>query len=113
MPSEEHARNGVVSYARDQPPMGGHRGGGQALPRWDPALLVSLVGWVCSSSAQREAKKAAAVLSVYSFDAPCSAPLKSWLVVARGASAQLQLVGHLGWVHRHEARRVGQPHERM
>ena len=32
---------------------------------------------------------------------------KSWLVVARGASARLQLVGHLGWVHRLEARPGG------
>jgi len=39
--------------------------------------------------------------------------LKSWLVVARSASARLQLVGHLGWVHRQEARAVGQPRERM
>ena len=30
-------------------------------------------------------------LSVRFFDAPCSAPPKSWLVVARGASARLQL----------------------
>ena len=34
-------------------------------------------------------------------------------MVARGASARLQLVGHLGWVHQHEARPVGQPRERM
>ena len=87
MSSEEHARNGVVSYARDQPPMGGHWGGGQARDGVDLALLVSLVGWVCSGRAQYEAKKAAAVLSVYSFDTPFSGPLKSWLVVARGESA--------------------------
>ena len=74
---------------------------------------LRLVGWVCSSSAQKEAKKAAAVLSVSFLDAPCSAPLKSWLVVARGASARLRLVGHLGWVHRHEASPVGQPRELM
>ena len=37
----------------------------------------------------------------------------SWLVVARGASARVRLVGHLGWVHQHEARPVGEPHERM
>ena len=60
---------------------------GQARDGLDLALLVSLVGWVCSSSAQNEAKKACAVLSVYSFDTPFSASLKSWLVVARGASA--------------------------
>ena len=93
--------------SRDQPPVGGHRGGGQARDGVDPVPLVSLVGWVCSSSAQKEAKKAAAVLSVGSLDAPFSAALKSWLVVARGASARLRLVGHLGWVHQHEARPVG------
>ena len=75
--------------------------------------LVSLVGWVCSGRAQYEAKKAAAALSVYSFDTPSSGPLKSWLVVARGASAPVRLVGHLGWVHRQEARAVGRPRECM
>jgi len=79
----------------------------------DLVRLVSLVGWVCSSRAQKEAKNSTATLSVYSFDAPSSTALKSWLVVARSASAQLRLVGHLGWVHRHEARHVGQPRERM
>jgi len=79
----------------------------------DPVLLASLVGWACSSSAQKEAKKAAAVMSVSFLDAPSSSPLKSWLMVARGASARLRLVGHLGWVHRHEASPVGQPRERM
>ena len=98
---------------RYQPPVGGHRGRGQALPGLDPVRLVSLVGWVCSSRAQKEAKKAAATLSVYSFGAPCSASLKSWLVVARSASAPLRLVGHLGWVHQQEARAVGRPRERM
>ena len=93
--------------------MGGHRGDGQALPGLDPVRLVLLVGWVCSSNAQKEAKNSAATLSVYSFGAPCSASLKSWLVVARSASARLRLVGHLGWVHRQEARAVGQPRERM
>ena len=83
------------------------------LPGFDPVLLVSLVDWVCSSSAQKEAKKAAAVLSVSFLDAPSSTPPKSWLVVARGASARLRLVGHLGWVHRLEACSVGQPRERM
>ena len=101
------------SYARDPPPVGGHRGGGQARDGVDLVLLVSLVGWVCSSSAQKEAKKAAATLSVSSLDTPSSGPSKSWLVVARGASARLQLVGHLGWVHQHEARPVGKPRERM
>ena len=109
----EQARKGVVSDAREQPPVGGHRGGGQARDGVDLVRLASLVGWVCSSSAQKEAKKAAATLSVSFLDAPCSAPLKSWLVVARGASARLRLIGHLGWVHRHEARPVGQPRERM
>ena len=75
--------------------------------------LISLVGWVCSSSAQKEGKKAAATLTVDSLDTPFSAALKSWLVVARGASAPLRLVGHLGWVHRQEARAVGRPRERM
>ena len=75
--------------------------------------LVSLVGWVCSSRAQKEGKKATTVLTVSFLDAPCSASLKSWLVVARSASARLRLVGHLGWVHRQEARAVGEPRERM
>jgi len=112
-PSENQARKGVVSNAREQPPVGGHRGGGQARSGVDLVLLVSLVGWVCSSSAQKEAKNSAATLSVSFLDAPCSAPLKSWLVVARSASARLRLVGHLGWVHQHEACPVGQPRERM
>ena len=34
-------------------------------------------------------------------------------MVARGASARLRLVGHLGWVHQHEACPVGQPRELM
>jgi len=75
--------------------------------------LVSLVGWVCSSSAQKEGGKAAATWTVDSFDTPFSPSLKSWLVVARSASAPLRLAGHLGWVHRQEARAVGQPRERM
>ena len=75
--------------------------------------LVSLVGWVCSSIAQNEGKKACAVLSLSSLGAPSSGPLKSWLVVARSASARIRLVGHLGWVHQHEARPVGEPRERM
>ena len=102
-----------MSGGRDQPPVGGHRGDGQALPGLDPVRLVSLVGWVCSSRAQKEGKKATTVLTVNFLDAPCSASLKSWLVVARSASARLRLVGHLGWVHRQEARAVGQPRERM
>ena len=106
-------RKSGVSGGRDQPPVGGHRGGGQARDGVNLVLLVSLVGWVCSSIAQKEAKNSTATLSVDSFDAPCSALLKSWLVVARGASAPLQLVGHLGWVHQQEARAVGQPRERM
>ena len=72
-----------------------------------------LVGGVCSRSAQKEGKKAAATLTVDSLDTPSSARPESWLVVARSASARLQLVGHLGWVHRQEARAVGRPRERM
>jgi len=93
--------------------MGGHRGDGQARDGVNLVLLVSLVNWVCSSSDQKEAKKAAATLTVDSLDTPSSAPTKSWLVVARSASARLRLAGHLGWVHQHEARPVGQPRERM
>ena len=82
---------------RDQPPVGGHRGGGQARDGVNLVRLVSLVGWVCSSIAQKEAKNACAVLRSVSFlGAPSSGPSKSWLVVARSASAPLQLVGHLG-----------------
>ena len=109
----EQARESSDEWSRDQPPVGGHRGCGQARDGVDPVPLISLVGWVCSSSAQKEGKKAAATLTVYSFDAPSSTALKSWLVVARGASAPLRLVGHLGWVHRQEARAVGRPRERM
>ena len=112
-PSESQAPKSSVSGGRDQPPMGGHRGDGQALPGLDPVRLVSLVGWVCSSSAQKEGKKAAATLSVSFIDTPFSARPESWLVVARSASAPLRLVGHLGWVHRQEARAVGRPRERM
>ena len=75
--------------------------------------LVSLVGWVCSSGAQKEGKNSATVWSVYILEAPFSARPESWLVVARGASAPLRLVGHLGWVHQQEARAVGEPRERM
>ena len=83
----EQARESSDEWRRDQPPVGGHRGRGRALPGLDPVRLVSLVGWVCSSSAQKEAKNSTTVWSVYSFDTPSSGPLKSWLVVARGASA--------------------------
>ena len=93
--------------------MGGHRGDGQARDGVNLVRLVSLVGWVCSSSAQKEAKNSTTVWSVSSLDTPSSAPMKSWLVVARSASAPLRLVGHLGWVHQHEARPVGEPRERM
>ena len=96
-----------------QPPVGGHRGDGQARDGVNLVRLVSLVGRVCSSSAQKEGKKAAATLTVDSLDAPCSARPESWLVVARSASAPVRLVGHLGWVHRQEARAVGRPRERM
>ena len=109
----EQARESSDEWSRDQPPVGGHRGCGQARDGVDPVPLISLVGWVCSSSAQKEGKKAAATLTVDSLDTPSSAPMKSWLVVARSASAPLRLVGHLGWVHRQEARAVGQPRERM
>ena len=96
-----------------QPPVGGRRGDGQARDGVDPVPLLSLVGWVCSSSAQKEAKNSAATLSVSFLDTPSSTALKSWLVVARDASARVQLVRHLGWVHRQEARAVGRPRERM
>ena len=109
----EQARESSDEWSRDQPPVGGHRGGGQARDGVNLVLLVSLVGWVCSSRAQKEGKNSAATLSVSSLDTPSSAPMKSWLVVARGASAPLRLVGHLGWVHQQEARAVGQPRERM
>ena len=49
---------------RDQPPVGGHRGRGQARDGVNLVLLVSLVGWVCSSSAKKEAKNSAATLTV-------------------------------------------------
>jgi len=87
VPSEEQARRSGDEGRREQPPVGGHRGGGQARSGVDLVLLVSLVGWVCSGRAQNEAKKAAAALSFSSLGAPSSGPLKSWLVVARGASA--------------------------
>ena len=88
----EQARESSDEWSRDQPPVGGHRGCGQARDGVDPVPLISLVGWVCSSSAQKEAKKAAATLSVSSLGAPSSGPSKSWLVVARSASAPLQLL---------------------
>ena len=109
----EQARESSDEWRFDQPPVGGHRGDGQALPGLDLVRLVSLVGWVCSSGAQKEGKNSTTVWSVYSFDAPSSTALKSWLVVARDASARVQLVRHLGWVHRQEARAVGRPRERM
>ena len=90
----EQARESSDEWRFDQPPVGGHRGRGQALPGFDPVLLVSLVGGVCSRSAQKEGKKAAATLTVYSFGAPSSTAMKSWLVVARTASARVQLVRH-------------------
>ena len=52
-------------------------------------------------------------MSVSFLDTPFSARPESWLVVARSASARIRLAGHLGWVHRQEARAVGQPRERM
>ena len=112
-PSESQAPKSSVGGGRDQPPVGGHRGRGQALPGLDPVRLVSLVGWVCSSGAQKEGKNSTTVWSVYILEAPFSARPESWLVVARSALAPLRLVGHLGWVRQHEARPVGQPLERM
>ena len=53
----EQARESSDEWRFDQPPMGGHRGRGRALPGLDPVRLVSLVNWVCSSSAQKEGKK--------------------------------------------------------
>ena len=102
-----------MSGGRDQPPVGGHRGGGQARDGVNLVRLVSLVGWVCSSIAQKEAKNSTATLTVDSLDTPSSTALKSWLVVARSASARIRLIGHLGWVPQHEARPVGQPRELM
>ena len=109
----EQARESSDEWRRDQPPVGGHRGRGQARDGVNLVRLVSLVGWVCSSGAQKEGKNSATVWSVYFLDTPFSARPESWLVVARGASARLRLVGHLGWVHRQEARAVGRPRERM
>ena len=90
-------------------------GCGQALPGLDP-VKVSYHWWAgCAAAALKKREKTPDGLfeTVYSFDAPSSTALKSWLVVARGASAPLRLVGHLGWVHRQEARAVGRPRERM
>ena len=112
-PSEDQAPESDASGGRDQPPMGSHRGRGQARDGVDLVRLVSLVGRVCSSSAQKEAQNSTTVLTVDSLDTPSSAQMKSWLVVARSASARIRLAGHLGWVHRQEARAVGQPRERM
>ena len=109
----EQARESSDEWRFDQPPVGGHRGRGQARDGVDPVPLISLVGWVCSSGAQKEGKNSTTVWSVYILEAPFSARPESWLVVARGASAPLRLVGHLGWVHRQEARAVGRPRERM
>ena len=109
----EQARESSDEWRFDQPPMGGHRGDGQARDGVDPVPLLSLVGWVCSSGAQKEGKNSAATLTVDSLDTPFSARPESWLVVARSASTRVRLVGHLGWVHRQEARAVGRPRERM
>ena len=98
---------------RYQPPVGGHRGDGRSRDGVYLVPLLSLVGWVCSSGAQKEGKNSTTVWSVYILEAPFSARPESWLVVARGASAPLRLVGHLGWVHQQEARAVGEPRERM
>ena len=53
----EQARESSDEWRFDQPPVGGHRGRGQARDGVNPVRLVSLVGRVCSSSAQKEAKK--------------------------------------------------------
>ena len=78
----EQARESSDEWSRDQPPVGGHRGRGQARDGVNLVRLVSLVGWVCSSRAQKEGKNSATVWSVYFLEAPFSAALKSWLVVA-------------------------------
>ena len=100
-------------------------------------LLVSLVGWVCSSRAQKEGKKAAATLSVSFLDTPSSTALKSWLVVAAArrrdsnwfgtsagsigkrpapsggpgsawaAGAERRTTGQIGWVGTKNTRRQG------
>ena len=53
----EQARESSDEWSRDQPPVGGHRGRGQARDGVNLVLLVSLVGWVCSSIAQKRGKK--------------------------------------------------------
>ena len=78
----EQARESSDEWSRDQPPVGGHRGRGQARDGVNLVRLVSLVGWVCSSGAQKEGKNSATVWSVYILEAPFSARPESWLVVA-------------------------------
>ena len=68
----EQARESSDEWSRDQPPVGGHRGDGQARDGVNLVRLVSLVGWVCSSSAQKESKNSAATLTVDSLDTPSS-----------------------------------------
>ena len=58
-----------------------------SLSELDPGRAWGRAGPVRSSSANYTAKIPDGPESVYSFDTPCSALLKSWLVVARGASA--------------------------
>ena len=70
----EQARESSDEWRFDQPPVGGHRGDGQARDGVDPVPLLSLVGWVCSSRAQKEGKNSAATLSVSFLDAPSSGP---------------------------------------
>ena len=71
----EQARESSDEWRFDQPPVGGHRGDGQARDGVDPVPLLSLVGWVCSSRAQKEGKNSTATLSVSFIDAPCSTSL--------------------------------------
>ena len=62
-------------------------GVGPSLSELDPGRASGRAGPVRSSSANYTAKIPDGPESVYSFDTPSSGPLKSWLVVARGASA--------------------------
>ena len=91
----EQARESSDEWSRDQPPVGGHRGRGQARDGVNLVLLVSLVGWVCSSIAQKEAKNSATVWSVYFLDTPFSARPESWLVVAAARRRDSNWLGTL------------------
>ena len=89
----EQARESSDEWSRDQPPVGGHRGCGQARDGVNLVRLVSLVGWVCSSGAQKEGKNSTTVWSVYFLGAPSSTALKSWLVVAAARRRDSNWVG--------------------